>query len=114
MNTGGIAGTATRNTLMKTQNVCTVESLLSRRPSRWASPTGLDFGLTLEELPELGAGLHVAAAADPAQGAVSMLVLFSTFARMLCRLRAAGGGRSPKSCKTNIPFVSYQKQIKTA
>lgn len=68
----------------------------------------------LEELPEFAAGLHAAAAAaaDPVQGAVSMLVLFSTFALMVCRLRAAGGGRSPKSFKKDITFVSCQKQIK--
>lgn len=114
MKTGSGEGKATHNffhTLMKTQNVCTVESLLSRRLSLWLSPTGLDFGLMLEELPELSIGLHVAVAADPVQGAESMLVLFSTFALMVCRLRAAGGGRSPKSFKKDITFVSDQKQI---
>lgn len=103
MKTGSVEGTATHNffhTLMKTQNICTVESLMSRRLSLWVSPTGLDFGLRLEELPEFAAG------------AVSMLVLFSTFALMVCRLRAAGGGRSPKSFKKDITFVSYQTQIK--
>lgn len=83
--------------MMKSQNICTVESLLSRRLSLWFSPTGLDLGLMLEELPELAAGLHAAVTADPEQGAASMLVLFSTFALMVCRLRADGGGRSPKS-----------------
>lgn len=67
----------------------------------------------LEELPEFAAGLHAAVAADPVQGAVSMLLLFSTFALMVCRLRAAGGGRSPKSFKKDITVISYQKQIKT-
>lgn len=115
MKTGSVAGTATQNffhTLLKTQNIYTVESLPSRRLSLWVSPTGLDFGLMIEELPELAAGLHAAVAADPVEGAVSMLVLFSTFALMVCRLRAAGGGRSPKSFKRGITFVSYQKQIK--
>lgn len=107
--TGSVEGTAVFHT--QTQNIFTVESLLSRRLSLWVSTTGLDFGLMLEELPEFAAGLHAAVAADPVQGAVSMLVLFSTFALMVCRLRAAGGGRSPKSFKKDITFVSYQKQI---
>lgn len=96
-----------------TGNICTVESLLSRRLSLRFSPTGLDFGLTLEELPEFAEGLHAAVTADPVQGAASMLVLFSTFALMVCRLRADGGGRSPKSFKKkkDVAFVSFQKQI---
>lgn len=65
----------------------------------------------LEELQQFAAGLHAAAIADPAQGAESMLVLFSTFALMLCRLRADGGGRSPKSLTKDVTFVNDQKQI---
>lgn len=64
----------------------------------------------LEELQQFAAGLH-AAATEPAQGAASTLVLFSTFALMVCRLRADGGGRSPKSLTKDITLVSNQKQI---
>lgn len=89
----------------------TAESRLSRRPSLRFSPTGLDLGLMLEELQQFAAGLQAAATPEPAQGAASMLVRFSTFALMVCRLRADGGGRSPRSLTQDVTFVSDQKQI---
>lgn len=75
------------------------ESRLSLRPSRRLSLTGLDLGLMPEELPETTAGLEAAPVAtlDPVQAPPSMLALFSTFTRTVCRLRADGGGRSPRS-----------------
>lgn len=85
----------------------TVESRLSRRPS----PTGLELGLMLEELQQCAAGLHAAAAADPEHGGASMLALFSTFALMVCRLRADGGGRSPKSFTKDTTVARGPKQV---
>lgn len=82
-----------------------MESLLSLRLSLRFSPTGLDLGLMHAELLETPAGLTPPAATtvDPKQGAPSTLALFSTFTLTVCRLRADGGGRSPKSfrIKTN-------------
>lgn len=85
-------------------NNCTVESRLSLRPSLRFSPTGLDLGLTQAELLETPAGLDPppAATADPVQGTPSTLALFSTFTLTVCRLRADGGGRSPKSFKNKL------------
>lgn len=66
----------------------------------------------LEELQQFAAGLHAAVIADPAQGAASMLVLFSTFALMVCRLRADGGGRSPKSFTKDMTFGLLSNRFK--
>ncbi len=87
-------------------DICTVESRLSRRLSLRLSPTGLDLGLMQAELLETPAGLDAppAAAADPAQATPSTLALFSTFTLTVCRLRADGGGRSPKSCRDKLGF----------
>lgn len=87
-------------------NNCTVESRLSLRLSRRLSPMGLDLGLTLAELLETPAGLDAppVATLDPVQTAPSMLALFSTFTLTVCRLRADGGGRSPKSFKNKLCF----------
>ncbi|TNN56120.1 hypothetical protein EYF80_033670 [Liparis tanakae] len=91
----------------------TVESRLSLRLSRRFSPTELDLGLTLAELPHGPAGLDAppAATVDPAQAAPSMLVLFSTFTLTVCRLRADGGGRSPKSCENTQSFSEKPEQL---
>lgn len=89
-----------------TDNNCTVESRLSRRLSLRFSPTGLDLGLTLAELfaPPVGLDALPIAKLDPVQGAPSMLALFSTLTLTVCRLRADGGGRSPKSFENKSSF----------
>lgn len=80
-------------------NNCTMESRLSLRLSLRFSPTGLDLGLMQAEVLETPAVMHAlpAATVDPVQTAPSPLTLFSTFTLTVCRLRADGGGRSPKS-----------------
>lgn len=84
----------------------TVESRLSLRLSLRFSLTGLDLGLMQAELLETPAGLDAlpAMTIDPVQAAPSTLALFSTFTLTVCRLRAEGGGRSPKSFKNKITF----------
>lgn len=83
-----------------------MESLLSLRLSRRFSPTGLDMGLMQAELLETPAGLAAppAATVDTVQGTPSPLARFSTFTLTVCRLRADGGGRSPKSFKNKSTF----------
>lgn len=83
-----------------------MESLLSLRLFRRFSPTGLDLGLMQAELLEAPADLDAppAARVDAVQVAPSLLPLFSTFTLTVCRLRADGGGRSPKSFKNKICF----------
>lgn len=88
------------------KNNGTVRSLPSRQLSLRFSPTGLDLGLTPRELPEAPVGLGVppTATVGPVQAVASMLVFFSTFTLTVCRLRADGGGRSPKSFKNKLGF----------
>lgn len=83
-----------------------MESLLSLRLSRRFSPTGLDLGLVHAELllPPAGLDAPPAATVDPVQTTPSMLALFSTFTLTVCRLRADGGGRSPKSFENTLLF----------
>lgn len=78
-------------------NNCTVESRLS-------SPTGLDLGLIPARVLETPKGLDAPSAAMVAavQGAPSPLALFSNFILTVCRLRADGGGRSPRSFKNKL------------
>lgn len=64
------------------------------------------MGLPLAELLHGPAGLDAppAATVDPGQATLSMLVLFSIFTLTDCRLRADGGGRSPKSFENTQCF----------
>lgn len=83
-----------------------MESRLSLRPSLRFSPTGLALGLMQPELLETPAGFEATpgATVDPVQTVPSMLALFSTFTRTVCRLRADGGGRSAKSLTNKMIF----------
>lgn len=92
-----------------------MESLLSLRLSLRFSATGLALGLMQPELLETPAGLDApsAAAEEPEQAAPSMLTLFSTFTRTVSKLRAEGGGRSPKSFgKKNIDDILLVHDVK--
>lgn len=82
------------------------ESRLSLRLSRRFSPMGLDLGLMQAVLLETPAGFDPPPTATviPEQVPPSTLALFSTFTRTVCRLRADGGGRSPKSCENKLHF----------
>lgn len=67
------------------------------------------------ELLETAAGLDAppAATAVPVQTTPSTLALFSTLTRTVCKLRADGGGRSPKSFETNHLSVSIFHGVTT-
>lgn len=78
------------------------ESRLSLRLSRRFSPIGLDLGLTQAVLLETGFEPPPMATVNPEQVPPSTLALFSTLTRTVCRLRADGGGRSPKSCENKL------------
>lgn len=86
-----------------------MESLLSLRLSLRFSATGLALGLMQPEPLETPAGLDAPSAAveEPEQAAPSMLTLFSTFTRTVSKLRAEGGGRSPKSFGKKTLMIFY-------